>query len=131
MIDALSTALSGIRAGAARLEAGASNVANVRSTGRLEPAPDGTGRAYMPVDVVQTAVPGGVATAYRPRSPATVAEYAPDSPDADPRGLVAAPNVDLAAEAVGLVEASLAMRANIAVARVADRMARNALDILA
>ncbi len=132
MTSAISNALSGIRAGAARLEAGASNVANLRSTGPLDPAAGEGRRAYLPVDVVQTGRPeGGVVATYRPREPAAVAEFAPDSPDADARGLVAAPNVDLATEAVGVAEAALVMRANIAVLRAADRMARGALDLLA
>ncbi len=137
MIPALSTALSGMQAATARLAASASNVANVRSTGPLPAAEPGVApadgrRAYVPVDVIQRGDPsGGVATAYAPRRPAHVPEYAPGSPDADGRGLVAAPNVDLAAEAVSRIEALLAFKANAAVARATDRMMESALDLTA
>jgi flagellar basal body rod protein FlgC len=42
---------------------------------------------------------------------------------------VAAPNVDLAAEAVDVLAASLAFRANLAVLRAADEMQERLLDI--
>jgi flagellar basal-body rod protein FlgC len=135
MIPALSTALSGMQAATARLAASASNVANVRSTGPLPGpglAPADGRRAYVPVDVVQRSDPtGGVATAYAPRRPAHGPGYAPGSPDADERGLVAAPNVDLAAEAVSQIEALLAFKANAAVARAVDRMTESTLDLTA
>jgi flagellar basal-body rod protein FlgC len=137
MISALTTALSGLQASATRLQAGASNVANARSTGPLPPAepavaPADTRRTYIPVDAVQSSLPGGgVAASLAPRSPAYVPEYAPDSPDADARGFIAAPRVDLAQEAVGVIEASLAFRANLAVARAADRMLDGVLDLKA
>ncbi len=133
MIPALATAVSGIRAGTVRLEAAASNIANAGTTGPgpgVAPA-DGR-RAYIPVDVVQSAAPGGgVEASYAPRSPAHIARYAPDSPDADAAGLVDAPNVDLAREAVSAIEAALIVRANVMVGREADRMMDSVLDLKA
>jgi flagellar basal body rod protein FlgC len=48
-----------------------------------------------------------------PVSPAYVATYDPQSPDANGQGLVAAPNVDLAQELVQLEVAKQAYEANL------------------
>ncbi len=136
MIAALSTALTGLHASTARLAASASNVANAGSTGPLNPppgiAPADARRAYVPIDVAFSSLPGGgVSASYQPRSPAHRAAYDPGSPDADARGLVAAPNVDLAAEALAQIEAALAYRANAAVIGTVDRMLDTVLDLTA
>jgi flagellar basal body rod protein FlgC len=137
MIAALSTALTGLHASAAHLQASASNIANAASTGPLRPAEAGDApadvrRAYLPVDVVLAdRRQGGVAATYRPREPAAAPAFDPASPDADTGGFVAAPNVDLATEAVGSIEAALAFRANLAVMRSAGRMLDSLLDRMA
>jgi flagellar basal-body rod protein FlgC len=134
MFAAISIARSGLAAGAARLEAAAGNIAGAGVTGRLPsgPAP----AAYRPVEAVVRTLGGGDAAAgvsvtYRARQPATVRHYAPSAPFANPDGFVAAPDVDLAAEAVDAVAALASFRANAAVLRVADAMAETLLDIRA
>jgi flagellar basal-body rod protein FlgC len=134
-----SIALSGLLAQTQRLARSASNVANVRTTGARPDAggkvPDGAPEAYQPVDTVQQSVVGpdgqglGTSATYQPRRPATVAEYSPDSSVADDQGLVAAPNVDLAAEAVDQTVALRTYQANLKAFEAADEMTREALNL--
>lgn len=140
MNTALNTALSGLTAASRHLGASASNTANARTTGPL-PAGGGldaaqgtpaSGSPYAPVQAINTALPtGGVRAGLAAVSPAFYAEYQPDSPDADPAGLVAAPNVDLAQESVQQMLASNAYKANAAVARTSDEMLKSVFDMKA
>ena len=141
MMSAISTATSGMLASVARLNAAASNIANAGTSGPLPetaaaPATEAAPRVYQPVDVVLKSVGGesgstGVMARYRPRVPAYVREYDPSAPYASADGFVAAPNVDLAAEAVAVLEASLMFQANLAVLKRADEMAKSLIDTLA
>lgn len=134
-----SIALSGLLAQAQRIAGSASNVANARTTGaRPDPAgviPENQPAPYRPVDTVQQSVVGadgqglGTSTTYQPRRPATVAEYSPDSAFADKNGLVDAPNVDLASEAIDQTIALRAYQANLKAFETADEMTREALNL--
>ena len=129
----------------ARLNASASNIANSHTTGPLPekaaapPMPggaEGGPRVYQPIDVVLKSTGGqggsaGVVAGYRPRSPAYMRHYDPSAPFADADGIVAAPKVDLAEEAVGILEASLLFKANLAVLEAADAMTKRMLDTTA
>jgi flagellar basal-body rod protein FlgC len=135
-MTSFSISSSGMQAGFKRLDAAAANVANALTTGPVPATPpgqpvQGPGRSvYQAVDVVQRETEGGGTEAsFRPRLPAYRLDYAPSSADADARGFVAAPNVDLAQEAVGLVEARLMVRANVASFRVYDQMLKSLLDL--
>ncbi len=121
MTNPVSIALSGLTAATARVNAAAGNIANAGTSGATE---NGNGPApYTPVDVIQTSIPdNGVVAELQPRTDGTTQVYQPDSPYADPNGLVAAPNVDLANEIVQLNDAANAYRANAAVIRVANEM---------
>lgn len=104
MIDALSTAVSGLAAASKRLLAGANNVANASTIN------------YTPVDVKTTAQPiGGTKAEFVARDPAFIKAYQPDSSQADSEGYVNAPNVQLDAEAVDIAQASILYKANAAV----------------
>ena len=134
-MTSFSISTSGMRAGFSRLDAVAANVANILTTGPVPATPpgqpvQGTGRSvYQAVETVQRETAGGGTEAsVRPRLPAYRLDYAPTSADADARGFVAAPNVDLAQEAVGLVEARLMLRANVASFKVYDQMLKSLLD---
>ena len=142
-MTAITTARSGLLASVARLNASASNIANGTTTGPLPGSPaapvaavDEAPRAYQPVDVVLRSAggqdgSGGVAATYRPRSPAHVRQYDPSAPFADADGMVAAPNVDLAQEAVDVLAASVLFKANLVVLKKADEMTGSLLDALA
>jgi flagellar basal-body rod protein FlgC len=135
-MTSFSISASGMRASFTRLDAIAANVANALTTGPIPATPPsepvrGEGRSvYQAVDVVQRDTStGGTAASLRPRLPAYTPAFAPSSPDANGAGFVAAPNVDLAQEAVGLLEARLMLRANVAAFTVYDRMLKSLLDL--
>lgn len=125
----------------ARLEASASNVANVRSDGSLAASqtqatsPSGGAvneAAYQPVRARQSeAFDGGTSFTYAPVRPGYVATYDPSSPQADAEGMIARPNVDLVDETVEQMTAKSDFMANVAVIRAADRMQEFAINLLA
>jgi flagellar basal-body rod protein FlgC len=125
----------------ARLYASASNVANWQSRGAVPATPpsqpiggSGTGpRVYQAVTTVQTPAGngGGVIASQQPVLPSYIQEYDPDAPYANAQGLVAAPNVDLAVEAVNQIVARHALKANIATIKTADEMEKSLLDVFA
>jgi flagellar basal-body rod protein FlgC len=123
-----------------RLAAAASNIANAYTSGRKpatppsEPIPgQGAGRPYQAIDAVSVSLgaPGGVRSDYIPRTPSYVLAADPDSPDADEKGLVAAPNVDDAAEIVSTIEARTAYATAVKVVQAEDEMTRRLLDATA
>lgn len=128
-----STALSGMAASSRRLDVSASNTANAQSTGRLPGAAapaTAAGQAYQPRQVVQSSVPtGGTVTGVRPTTPGYVPQYAPDSPDADADGLVAAPDVDMAQEVTAQISAKSAYAFNLRAFEASDEMTRRLLDV--
>lgn len=131
-----SISASGMRASFTRIDAAAANAANALTAGPIpstppdKPIADEGRTVYQPVDVVQVETgTGGTRASLRPRLPAYRPAYAPTSPDADADGFVAAPNVDLAQEVAGLIEARRTLRANLAAFAVYDRMLRSLLDI--
>ncbi|WP_316191947.1 MULTISPECIES: flagellar basal body rod protein FlgC [unclassified Bradyrhizobium] len=131
-----SIALSGMNAASRRLEVSASNVANVMSTGALPntdgTVPSGAPQAYAALDVVQTAsADGGTQTSVRTSNPSTVASSDPQAPFANQKGLVAAPNVDLAQEMIGQMVAKYSYVANLKVMKADDQMTKALLDVKA
>lgn len=131
MVGSIGIALSGLTAQTRRLDASASNVANLRSTGAI-PAADGTTgdqrSAYRPLAVAQTDANPGTRATFTPITPAYLQEYAPDDNAANAGGMVAAPNVDLAKERVNQIAANRAYGASIAVVRTQDEMLTSLLN---
>jgi flagellar basal-body rod protein FlgC len=128
----LSIAASGLAAASRRLEVSASNVANAADTG---PLPDAPNAASFPpvyeaqrVDQVDVAGGGTVANVST-ASPGYVTQYDPSAPFADKNGLVAAPNVDLANEAVQQITGRIDFEANAKVIQVYSEMMKSLLDI--
>ncbi len=137
MSGTLGIAVSGMMAQTRRVEASASNTANIRSKGALPDAavnvPDGKPAPYQPLAVAQSEQRSGMAAAgtravFTPMTPAYLPEYEPDASYADEQGMVAAPNVDLARERVNQIAASRAYQANISVVRTQDEMMKSLLD---
>lgn len=111
MINAIQTALSGLQAAAKKVEAGASNIANMQTTGSLK---EGEKAPYHARTVVQESQgDGGVKADVVAKQPPFVPAYDPDSPFADENGQVGVPNVDLAEEAVNINLAEIAYKANL------------------
>ncbi len=137
VMSSISTiALSGLNAASRRLEVSAANVANVLTTGAL-PTSDGTlpagaPRAYDPLAIVQTAsAGGGTQTSITTLTPPTTAVSDPQAPYANPDGLVAAPNIDLAQEAVGQIITRYSFQANLLTLKTDDRLTQALLNITA
>ena len=128
----LSIATSGLAAASLRLQASASNVANILDTGPLPDASNATGfpAAYAPSRVDQVDVAGGgTAATVTTVSPSYAPRYDPSAPYADKNGLVAAPNVDLANEAVQQITARIEFAANAKVIQIESEMMKTLLDI--
>lgn len=129
---------SGMAAAAASLTTSASNIAHMQSdgpvpaTGPLQPAPPTTGSVYQAVSAAtQTSPGGGVTPVISPTLPSYTLVYDPSAPFANLQGIVAAPNVDPATEAVNQISALAAFRANLAVFKSASKEFKALLDMLA
>jgi flagellar basal-body rod protein FlgC len=123
-------ALSGLSAATRRVQASASNIANVRANGALAiadgPAP------YAPLEVRQAPMAdGGVTASLAPSSRAAVLSYDPQAPFVNADGYVASPNVDLVDDMLQLATARYSFAANLAVIRTADDMTIAVLDMRA
>lgn len=134
MTDALSIALSGLRAQTTRLAATASNIANASTSGTV-PNADPSAPAstlYTPVTVdFSSHAGGGVSAQVRPDPNAYSVIYDPSSGYANADGLVAVPDVDLAQEAVNLLETKALYKANLSVIKTQDEMLGDLLDTIA
>lgn len=137
MLGSFGIPLSGLTAQTRRVEASASNVANVRSNGAVPDSvgnvPAGQPAAYQPLAVAQSSQvaagsAAGTRATYTPITPAYLQEYEPDASYANDQGLVASPNVDLPTERVNQIAANRAYGANIAVVRTQDEMLKSLLD---
>ena len=138
MNSAMTIAVSGMLAASTSLTASASNLANLQSDGPVpatdpqQPVVPAPGSVYQPVQVTDTARPGGgVSAAASPSLPAYSLAYDPTAPFANMQGMVAQPNVNPAREVVNQITASLAYKANIATFKTAQEMEKSLLDALA
>lgn len=133
MSSVLSIAASGMLAATRRLEASASNIANVMSAG---PVPNGDpdiiarfNGTYVPKRVTQVETPGGGTLAkVEDEKPGYTTIYDPDAPYADEDGMVAMPNVDVSGEAVAQMVARASFAYNATVARSYVGMMRTLFD---
>lgn len=124
MIQGIQSALAGLAAASKRADIAANNIANARSSGKLDPY-DG----FQPQQALQTVTAAGTPrVSARPLTPGHVAAYEPDNPDADANGLIGTPNVDLAANIVELTLAKHAYKANAATLRTIDEMSKALYD---
>jgi len=136
MSSILAIAASGMLAATQRLQVSAENVANANSDGPLPTASPAIVAQYpaayvaQRVDQVETAG-GGTRAAVTSVQPGTVAAYDPAAPYADANGRVAAPNVDLASEAVQQLVAGSAFAFNADVMRVYSKMMQSLVDVTA
>ena len=132
MVGTINIALSGLNAATQRLNASASNIANLQTVGSLQ---DVNNAPYTPVSTQQTAVTDangngqGVRTDVVPRNNAFVPSFDPDSPFADENGIIGVPNVNLAEESVNMIMAELQYKANIGVIQTAEELNDELLNI--
>ncbi len=134
MINAISSALSGLLAASKKVETSASNIANISSSGALDEA---DGRApYSALTTTQQSVTDangngiGVRSATVPKDPGFVQAYDPDSPFANEDGVIGVPNVNLAEESVNLKIAELSYKANIKVLQTAESLSDELIESL-
>lgn len=126
MIKAIQIALTGLTGASKQAQASASNIANLTTTGTLDPA-DGPA-PYTPVTVTQTAITDtagngqGVISDIVPSNRPPVPVYAPDSGAANADGLIGAPDIDLAGEIVNLQIANTTYKANAKTIQIASEM---------
>lgn len=130
-------AVSGLRAASRTLGVSASNIVNARDT--LNPQNSAVlasasgrrsgGQEEAPFDefgprVVHnvTAPGGGVTTVLQEVDPPYVFAFAPGDVNADADGVVARPNVDIAAELVRIKQAETLYKANVKVLQAEDRL---------
>lgn len=116
MLNAIGIALSGLQAASRKVEASASNIANMQT-------PDY--KALTTSQSAQTDQSGngqGVSSQNIPKTNPFTPSYAPDSPFANNEGTVNTPNVDLAEEAVNMTMAEVTYKANIAVIKTVQDM---------
>src|SRR5438046_2830630 len=134
MFDSLDIGASALLAQRTRMDAIAGNVANVNTTrnAKGEPVPyrrrivtfapgqpDGSGRAGVHVANIQ-------------QDPSPFNErYDPGNQDADGRGYVKYPNVDLSIEYVNMLEASRAYEANVTMMETSKAMINSSLRLIA
>ncbi len=124
MIQALHTAIAGLRVSAERLGVAAENIANVQTSGNLSPY-DG----YVPQRIEQTTTATGTpTTTTQPISQPSFPVYSPADSRANSSGLVGYPNVDLAANIVDLTIAQRSYEANMVTLRAASDMMKVLLD---
>lgn len=130
MINAIQIALSGLSAASKKVEASASNVANMLTAGSLD---DPENAPYAPIKTQQEALTDadgnslGVKAGFVPKTPAFIPSYAPDSPFANGDGLIGVPNVDLAEEAVNMSLAKTAFSAAAKTIQTASAMQEDLL----
>lgn len=133
MISSISIALTGLEAASKKLSASASNIANLQTVGSLE---DGGQAPYTPIGTQQTALTDqngsglGVRSDYAPRNAPFVPVYSPDSPFANAEGIIGAPNIDLAEEAVNVMLAKTAYKANLATIATQSELSDELLRVL-
>lgn len=132
MINTIQIALSGLAAASKKVEASASNIANLTTGGSLA---DPAKAPYSAVTTVQQAVTDqngnglGVKATAIPKNTPFVPAYDPDSPFADANGLIGVPNVNLAEEAVNLTLAETTFKANVKVIEAASELSEDLLRI--
>lgn len=136
MFSSLDVSTSGLVAQRTRLNAISSNIANMSTTRNEQGQPE----PYQPRFVTfQTdediSTPGGGAGvrigSVELSDAAPKMKYEPGHPDADDRGFVRYPAVDMTTEFVDALEATRAYEANIGVIEVTKNMAEQALRIIA
>ena len=140
-LTSLNISSSGLAVQRLRMEALASNLANVETTRTPEGGP------YRRKDVVVTALPleddfatllqtelgenlrRPLATGLLEDAGAPRMVYNPTHPDADEDGNVAMPNIDLVEEMVNLVTATRSFEANVTAINAAKSMALRAIEL--
>jgi flagellar basal-body rod protein FlgC len=136
MFSSLDISTSALVAQRARLNAISSNIANISTTRNERGEPEPYTPRYVTFET-DTSIksPGGGAgvkigsVEYSTAPPAM--KYEPGHPDADPRGFVRYPGVNMTEEFVDAVEATRSYEANVGVIEISKNMVEQTLRIVA
>jgi flagellar basal-body rod protein FlgC len=136
MFSSFDVSTSGLVAQRTRLNAISSNIANMSTTRNEYGEPVPYQPRYVTFQTDKTlATPGGGAGvrvgSVEQSNEAPKLKYEPGHPDADPRGFVAYPAVDMTTEFVDALEATRAYEANVGVIEITKNLADQALRIIA
>ncbi len=127
-----SIAMSGMIAATTRLQASASNVANMDDVAPLPSSGVAGPKPYAPVRASTISLgDNGVQAQLSANPSASGAAPDPSSPYADAAGMVAMPQVDVGAEMAQQMQALQQYKTSAALLKVQDRMQRTTLDMLA
>jgi flagellar basal-body rod protein FlgC len=132
MFDVLQMGAGGLMAQRARMDTIASNVLNINTT-RNEAGEKVPFRRRMVVFQAGDANGGpGVRVKEIKQDPSPFQErYEPGHPDADARGIVKYPNIDMATEMVNMLEASRAYEATVTMMETSKAMYTSTLRLIA
>lgn len=113
------------------LERISNNLANANSTHSVAGGPyQREVPVFAEILAKENGVPGGVEATGVVKDPTPFPEvYNPGHPDADARGFVRMPNVNVVHEMVDMIAASRTYQANITVSTIAKTMMSKAMDI--
>jgi flagellar basal-body rod protein FlgC len=134
MFDTLDMGASGLMAQRTRLDTIAANIANANTTRDANGAPNPYRRRFVLLATGHPNDPGKagvhVQSIEKDQSP-FVEKFDPGNRDADERGYVKTPNIDLSVEYVNALEASRAYEANISMMEVSKAMINATLRLIA
>jgi flagellar basal-body rod protein FlgC len=136
MFSSFDVSTSGLVAQRTRLNAISSNIANMSTTRNEygEPVPYQPRYVTFQTDKTNSTPGGGagvrVGSVEQSNEPPKL-KYEPGHPDANPRGFVAYPAVDMTTEFVDALEATRAYEANVGVIEITKNLADQALRIIA
>ncbi|NIM06549.1 MAG: flagellar basal body rod protein FlgC [Armatimonadetes bacterium] len=128
-MSSIDISASGLSAQRRRLDIIANNIANAETTRTAKGGPYRRQQVVFTANDARGAVKGVNVTQVTedPRPPKIV--YRPGHPDADEKGFVAMPNVNVMEEMVDMVSATRSYEANVAAINAAKKMIRKALEI--
>jgi flagellar basal-body rod protein FlgC len=136
MFTSLDVSTSGLVAQRARLNAISSNIANMSTTRNELGEPDPYKPRYVTFETdTSLTTPGGgagvkIGSVEQSNEPPQM-KYEPGHPDADERGFVHYPAVNMTMEFVDAMEATRAYEANVGVIEVTKNMSEQTLRIIA
>lgn len=140
-LDALKTSATGLSAQRLRMNLISSNLANVNTPQSKD------GSIYKRKDAVFSAQPtpssfgetlskrlgegmaGVEVVAIRDDNRSPILKFDPSHPDANEKGFVALPNINVVEEMVNMISATRSYEANVAAVKATKEMASNALEI--
>ncbi|WP_028307508.1 flagellar basal body rod protein FlgC [Desulfitibacter alkalitolerans] len=137
LFNTLNTSASGLTAERLRLDVVANNIANASTTRTSDGGPYQKRAVVFKEKLVREMTNNGrkfinkgveAAAIVRDQSPPRMV-YNPSHPDANEKGFVAMPNVDLAVEMADMITATRAYEANVTVLNATKTMALKALEI--